>query len=286
MRILIGGARGSTPRAAAEFTEYGGHTTCVLVEGEAGERLLLDVGSGVHETVPRLGDAELLVLMTHLHLDHVMGITGLVPLYEPGRRVRFAAVRYGDTTLRAALDRIHSPPLWPLTLDDCAAELSFEDLDRSLLDADGPHLRHGGLEIRGAPVPHPDGCTAWRVDEPATGAAFVLATDVEWSLAGAAVRERLRTLCADADLLLMDGHFTAEELPVHAGWGHSSPDECLELARAARVGRLLVGHHAPANADARLADRERALRARWEGAALARQGQEIALRSPGHEESR
>jgi ribonuclease BN (tRNA processing enzyme) len=290
MRILIGGARGSTPRAGADFTGYGGHTTCLLVLGDAGERLLFDLGSGVHEAAPHLqGDGELLVLLTHLHLDHVMGLTGFDALHQPGRRVHIAAVSYGGYSLHEALDRIHSPPLWPLSLEDLASDLHLDDLLRADLDAPGPLLRLGGLEIRGAPVPHPGGCTAWRVDEPATGAAFVMATDLEWSRADDACRDRLHALCEGADLLYMDGHFTTEEIPDHEGWGHSTPAQCLELARAAGVGRLLVGHHAPSHDDDRLADIERTLVAAWDGAALARQGQQIPLpspRTPGPEETR
>lgn len=57
------------------------------------------------------------------------------------------------------------------------------------------------LLVTGTTVPHPNGCTAWRVDEPATETAFVFATDTEWSAADETQRENLITLCRDPDCL-------------------------------------------------------------------------------------
>ena len=94
MKIFLGGVRGTTPRAAPRFTEFGGHTTCLLVTGAAGERLMLDAGSGVQEVNPLLREAgrhELLVLMTHLHLDHIMGLPTLGPLYDGDWHVEIIA---------------------------------------------------------------------------------------------------------------------------------------------------------------------------------------------------
>ncbi len=278
MRIFLGGVRGTAPRAAPRFTEFGGHTTCLLVTGATGELLMLDAGSGVQEINGALRGAdarELLVLLTHRHLDHLMGLPTLAPLYDADWRVEIAAVERNESLLDNDLARITTPPLWPIPLARMGADVATRELP-----ADEMRLRWGGLEITGAPTPHPDGCTAWRIDEPATGHAFVFATDTEWSAASDADRERLVALCRDpqpADLLVMDGQFDAQQLSDRAGWGHSSPEQGLELARAAGVERLLVTHHAPDNDDATLRDMEASLRHLSPETTLARQGVTIVL---------
>ena len=278
MQIFLGGVRGTTPRAAPQFTEFGGHTTCLLVTGAAGEVLMLDAGSGVQEVNRQLAVVErreLLVLMTHLHLDHLMGLPTLGPLYDPAWRVEIAAADQRTTGLAEDLARITTPPLWPIPLEEMGA-----DIEMRLIPADDLSLDWGGLEIAGAAVAHPNGCTAWRVDEPSTGRAFVFATDTEWSAGDDAQRARLVALCREprpADLLIMDGQFTAEQLPRHSGWGHSSPAEGLELARSADVARLLVTHHAPENDDETLRAMEDALDDAPVDSALARQGDIIVL---------
>jgi ribonuclease BN (tRNA processing enzyme) len=283
MKIFLGGVRGTTPRAAPRFTEFGGHTTCLLVTGATGELLLLDAGSGVQEVNPLLREAagrELLVLLTHLHLDHLLGLPTLAPLYDGTWRVEIAAAARRKSTLTAELARITTPPLWPIALDEMGAEISVQKIPSTKLAPGATALTWGGLEIAGVDVPHPDGCTAWRVDEPSTGAAFVLATDVEWGAADEGQREGLVALCREprpADLLIMDGQFTAEQLPDRAGWGHSSAAEGLEVARAAGVGRLLVTHHDPDSDDETLGRQETALRRLSPDAALARQGDTIVL---------
>ncbi len=290
MRILLGGVRGTTPRTEPEFVGYGGHTTCVLVTGEDGTHLLLDAGSGVHTVNPHLtcadhGDGresscDLLLLMTHLHLDHLLGLPLLAPLFDAAWRVEIAAVAHEGASPAAALERLLSPPLWPFGLDEMPARVTTTTLDPGELDPARPVLHCGGLEIRGVAVPHPDGCTAWRIDEPATGAALVFATDMEWSAADDAQREAFLALLRTprpADLLVMDGHFSAAELPERRGWGHSSTAECVEVARTAGAEQLLITHHAPVHDDAVLAARERDLQRMWGRAALARQGTVIEL---------
>lgn len=283
MRIFLGGVRGTTPLAAPRFTEFGGHTTCLLVVGEAGELLMIDAGSGVQEVNAELRDAsgrELLVLMTHLHLDHLMGLPTLAPLYDPAWHVEIVAADQRTTSLAENVARITTPPLWPIRLEEMGADVTLRDLPVDELGPGSRLLRWGGLEIAGAPVPHPNGCVAWRVDEPSTGRAFVFSTDTEWSAADDRWRARLVDLCArpaPADLLIMDGQFDAAQLPDRAGWGHSSPEEGLAAARAAGVPRLMVTHHAPENDDETLGGMEAALKRLSPESAFARQGDTIVL---------
>lgn len=278
MKIFFGGVRGTTPRAAPRFTRYGGHTTCLLVTGRQGELLLLDAGSGVQEVNPLLLESsgrELLVLLSHLHLDHIMGLPTLAPLYDGAWTVDIACGGRGVTELAAGLERVTTPPVWPVALKNMGARINLREFPAG----DGP-VTWGGLRITSAAVPHPNGCHAWRVEEPASGAALVFATDTEWSDTGAGSCRGLVSLCRlprPADLLIMDGQFAAEELPAHAGWGHSSVEQCAEAATLTGVGRLLVTHHDPDHDDARLAAMEAELAGLDLPAAFARQGQTLTL---------
>jgi ribonuclease BN (tRNA processing enzyme) len=75
----------------------------------------------------------------------------------------------------------------------------------------------------------------------------------------------------------MDGQFSRRTYPAHAGWGHSTWEECVALARATGVRRLIVTHHAPGRTDRDLARLARTLARAWPGASLARAGQCVAI---------
>jgi ribonuclease BN (tRNA processing enzyme) len=127
-------------------------------------------------------------------------------------------------------------------------------------------------------VHHPAECTAYRLDEPATGASVLVATDVEWSRSTPAERDAFFRLAAEPGppgLLLFDGHFTAGQYADYVDWGHSTWEEALAVGREARARRLLVVHHSPLHTDRELARIDRAVRAAWPAAAVAAEGAEI-----------
>ncbi len=284
MKVTFYGVRGTSPVTGSEFAGYGGETTSVLVEGEGGELIAVDAGTGLRalgrdlEKKPSDGSRPLL-LMTHYHLDHLMGLPAFAPLYREGARLTIAAPLRKGREPKTVITRIFSAPLWPLQIENIPARVEFRTLAGS--SAGGP-LTRGGLKIRWTPLHHPGGSTAYRFDEPATGASFVFATDVEWRESSPAEREAFIKLCLEpvpGDLLAFDGQYGEEEYPRFRGWGHSTRLDAVEAARAAGAKRLLVTHHDPSSDDRTLAAVEEELARNFRSARLAREG--MTVRLPG-----
>ena len=246
MKLFLAGVRGSRPVTGPHVVRFGGDTTSVLVTGRAGETVVIDAGSGLASIEPRLGGPgqEVLLLLTHLHLDHLQGLPGFGPLWQVGRRV----VVRGPLGSRSAACVLVGPPFWPLSLVDAPAGVTF-------IEGDPAPVVWGGLRISTFPVAHPGGSQAYRIDEPATNRSLVFATDVEWAAMDASHRGDFAAFCrtpVPVDLLLMDGHLTPRNAPDRKGWGHSSYEEAAAAGEAAGAGRVLVIHHDPDHDDERL----------------------------------
>ena len=294
MKVIFGGARGSGPVSGPRFSEYGSDTTSLLVCGDQAERLILDAGTGLRHLLPHLGgpDQPLALLMTHFHLDHLMGLPAFTPLYQSGRLLTIAGPTSGagKPGTREILGTILADPFWPVSLDQMESDRTTLDVsvrDGTWLDdPDRDCLFFGNLEIRACPLAHPGGCVAWRIDEPATGSSMVLATDVEWGLADEKERALFLDFCrqpSSLSLLVMDGHFNAAEYALFSGWGHSTWEEVAEVGMAVGAEKIAVTHHAPRNEDHNLNERAH-LMAEFisehggkNQVFFARQGQEVSL---------
>ena len=281
MKILIGGCRGTHPIARDGFLRYGGETTSFLIEGRDGERIVVDAGTGVRELGSRVQEAgatnSVLLLLTHYHLDHVIGLPSLGLIYSDRWTIALVSPIRNGRTVGDVMPRVIDKPFWPLQVQDLASRVRFVTLPT---EASSRPWAHGSLRVRWCPVPHPGGCTAYRIDDPAQQCAVVIATDIEWQAASALERAALFRLCRKpypAQLLIMDGQYDWASYESHLGWGHSAWEDCAEVARRAGVGRLLVTHHDPAHNDLELARRERLLRRVLPGAAFAREGMTLAL---------
>jgi phosphoribosyl 1,2-cyclic phosphodiesterase len=227
---------------------YGGDTSCVSVEGEDGSWLVLDAGTGIR----RLGGAipknlrRLDLLLTHFHLDHILGLGFFDPLFRADLEVHVWGPESTTLDLRSRLSRYLSPPLFPVFVRDWKCRLELHGVTE--LD----HFRAGSFEVDVAPICHPGSTVGYRISagrpalaylpdhEPALGTGRV-PDDPEWTSGF--------QLASGVDLLIHDAQYTSEEYAERAGRGHSSIEHALQFASAVGARRLVPFHHDPDHSD-------------------------------------
>lgn len=244
MSVRFWGVRGSVPCAQANMARYGGHTSCVEVR--CGEHLIvLDAGSGLHllgaELETRGGELDADFLFTHCHIDHLIGLPFFMPLYARGNsfRMRCGHMR-AHGGLKNAIEKLMSFPLFPVGLAMAKASLSFHDFE-----AGERFQLRDGITVRTVPLEHPGGATGYRIEH--GDSAVVHLTDLALH---DPIDPQIIEIARDASLLIIDATYTDAELPAHQGWGHSSWQQAVRLAKQAGAKKLCLFHHDPDHDDA------------------------------------
>ena len=263
MDVRFWGVRGSIPVSGARYLGAGGNTSCVEFL-HRGRRLVIDGATGLRALGASLGfrPVEATFLFTHVHWDHIQGVPFFGPAFHPDSHFVFG----GAAGLQEALSEQMKAPQFPITLEAVRAGIDWLELESQRT------FRVGPFSVTPLSMNHPDGVFAYRVE---TGDhSVVFATDVEHA---GVVDEALVELSAGADLLVHDAQYTPDEYAVRRGWGHSTVDEAIEVARRAEVGALALFHHDPARDDEALCRLEARARSRLPGAFVAREGPALAL---------
>lgn len=249
----------------AAHVAFGGHTPCVEIR--LGERLfVIDAGTGIiplGKAIAADAPETVDILFSHLHLDHVTGLSFFAPAFGPKRTIRTWCGNLGGESAAATLDRLYSPPLFPVTLDMFPARFEHRGF------SSGETLRfEDGSTVRTVPLKHPSGATGYRFDHGGRAVCFV--SDIEhedpWP------PPALESFVAGADLVIFDAMFSEAEYTRCKGWGHSTLEAGLRLCDKAGVKEFAAFHHNPAHDDAALQTRDAALAATRANAFLAREG--------------
>lgn len=268
-RITFWGTRGSMPVSGRRYREFGGNTICIEV-AIGGRRFVVDCGSGavgLGRDILRRGGARANFLFTHLHLDHVIGLTGFQPLYRDDFSCALRAARRSDIAIAPSLARLFDEPLSPVGFGALPARVDLATF------ASGETLSLDGVTVRTAALRHGPGTVGYRFEH--GGRSFVVLTDHEHD---GAPEPGLVDFCAGADAIAYDAMWCADDdYDAHRGWGHSTWQAGLALTRAARARRLICIHHAPDADDAVLAGREARLKAEAPDSLFARDDHVLAL---------
>lgn len=266
--IRFWGVRGTIACPGPKYARYGGNTSCIEVC--CGDyRFILDGGTGLRPLGEKLLAAgqslELDLYLTHTHLDHIAGLPFFPPMFKPGNKIRLLCghLHDSDEKLRDVIVRMTAAPLFPVPLEAFSAELSFVDF-RS-----GETLQpRPGVVIRTAPLNHPNGATAYRIEFGGKSACYV--TDCEHR--EGELDEPLLDFIRGTDIFIYDSTFTDDEYPKFRGWGHSTWQEGARLAEAAGVGEFVIFHHAPEHPDAVMDGIAEAAHSRFARSIVAREG--------------
>lgn len=240
MIMQFWGVRGSVPWATPGSIGHGCNTPCVEVRDPKTNRaLVLDAGSGIVGLSESLsGEPRVMpILLTHYHWDHTQGLPFFGPLYMPGWKPAIWAPRLRAIDL-AWVETIFDSPFYPVPYQSLPSKPSVHLVEEEAFEIDG-------FCVRSMMLRHPGGVFAYRVS--GHHGDLVYATDHEFG--NVALDAAFGEFAHGAAGLILDAHYTPEELATHGGWGHSSWQQAAEFAAKHKVGRLWLFHHKPGRSD-------------------------------------
>lgn len=254
LKIKYYGARGSLPVGGADFSRYGGNTTCCYLEHDD-TRIVIDAGTGIRmlgldlmrSDLPKAGGT-LNMLFTHTHWDHIQGFPFFVPAFLPN--VDLSVYGQAKTvpgldgqeevwTIERALKMQQHFIYFPVGTKNMASSKSFHEITPE------SKLKFGDIEVSCFALHHPNTSLAYRFD--VADKSFVFSTDVEHN---GDMIERLAKFCHGADVLAFDCQYTVAEYEAgKVGWGHSTYEHGIQICKAGGVKALHMIHHDPLHTD-------------------------------------
>jgi len=222
----------------------GGNTTCLTLETDD-LFIIFDAGSGMRELSRYLmtrefgqGKGHAHIFFTHTHWDHIQGFPYFVPAFIPGNQFDIYHVH---PYVPEVLKRQMTAQTFPADFAMLPAEIRFHQLEPEQPISLGD-LRIGNIELH-----HPNKAYAYRVDS--ADYAVVLATDGEYKRLDRPSIKQYLDFYHNADVLIFDAQYSVREAIIKEDWGHSSALIGADIAREAKVKRLVLFHHDPISTD-------------------------------------
>ncbi len=269
------GVRGSLPTPSVANLKYGGNTACVEVRTANDQLIVFDAGTGIRALGQRLMQEmpadghRIMLFLTHYHWDHIQGIPFFEPLYVAANYIYLHGFKTPEASVERALGEQMSNPFFPV-------DTSVMHATRHLYSIGEETMQVGDAVVRTRFLNHPQGCLGYRIE--ADGKVLVYATDNEH---GSPTHDRnLRELAKDADVMIYDAQYTAGEYLSKRGWGHSTWEVGVQVAREAQVKQLLLFHHDPEHSDAFVDNIVIEARRSFPAVMAAMEGMELDLSDP------
>lgn len=244
--VKFWGVRGSVPTPGKDTVKYGGNTSCIEMQ-VGGKRLIFDGGTGIRELGKEMMQempVEAYLFFTHYHWDHIQGFPLFTPAFSKGNcfHIYGAIPPEGESMKQHFIDRVlHYNS--PIPLKGMQADLQFYELEH------GQKMMLHDIEIETGSLNHPNTAMGYRVTW--NGRSAVYCSDTEHF--SDRLDEHVVHLARGADVLIYDAMYTDDEYhsskSSKVGWGHSTWQEAIKVAKAAGVKRVVIFHHEPAHSD-------------------------------------
>lgn len=267
MKVTFWGTRGSIPCPGARYAHYGGNTSCLSIETPTGE-LVIDAGSGLREYGnARLGKTnEFHIALSHFHYDHIIGLPFFKPLWDKNSVIHiYCGISRTPEEIRTNLCAFFAEPFLPLRLADIPATLHFHPVAPGVTTEIFP-----GVQLSAFALEHPGGAAGYSLT--AQERKFAYVSDHEGtSDSHTALVDQLHGY----NLMVFDGFFCNENY--QRGWGHSTWEYGIALAKAASIEKIAIFHHHVDHSDAQISAFENTAHADFPGAFFAKEGVTVSI---------
>jgi phosphoribosyl 1,2-cyclic phosphodiesterase len=280
-KLSFWGVRGATPTVDPATWRYGGNTPCLELVAPDGTQIILDCGTGVRMlgsrwSAPKADRVpETHIFVTHYHWDHIQGIPFFAPLYAEQNEFHFYSFRskfLGRDSLKQVFETQMALPYFPVDMSAMNAKRRFQEV------AGGDSFFIGENKVTTRALNHPQGCLGFRIETPA--GTVVYATDNEPG--NPEMDKSLRELAEGADIFINDAQYTPEQLAgPKRGWGHSTWQDGVKVAREVNAKTLVLFHHDPDSTDRMVDTLLRHGREEFDSVFAASEGMVITLGAPG-----
>jgi len=243
------------------------------------ERLIFDGGTGLRvlgqsllSQMPVTGH----LFFSHYHWDHIQGFPFFVPAFiKINTFYIYGTIAPDGSTVQHRLNDQMLHPNFPVPLQIMGADLKFVEINvgKSIKISDD-------IVVETALLNHPGEAVGYRVNWHNYAAAYVSDTEHFPDR----LDENVLFLARDADVLIYDATYSDEqyhsEKTSKVGWGHSTWQEAVKVAKAANVKRLVIFHHDPLHNDDFMDKVGEQVAERFPNSLIAREGLSIQLSSP------
>ena len=225
------------------FGTTGGNTTCVEVKS-LGNELIFDAGTGIRVlgksgNLPK--DNVYNLFFTHFHWDHIQGLPFFDAAYNPNSEFNIYSPTENTKTL---LEQQMNQPYYPVPFSALTKKMNFMTL------LPGNTINIGKTQIICCPMSHPGTSYSYAVIE--NNKKFVFATDVELNSKDFDDSPLKEQIFKNADCLVIDSQYTAEEAYRKQNWGHSAFCYAVDFAVHWKIKNLYLFHHEPTYDDRKL----------------------------------
>ena len=214
----------------------------------SGASIVIDAGSGLMQFEKELygrgpdmpEKPKLDVLISHLHFDHIIGFSVLDLFWAKDSDVRVYTCSRDERPLKEQLFGAFRPPYWPSSLADASGAQCIP------VESAVP-FRIEHFTVTPFAANHPDKTLSFHISDGERSIVHLL--DNETANMPEKTYKKLMELCSEADLVVFDSAYSAEDYPKMVGWGHSTVEHGVKLAMECKPKRMMFSHYSQQYSD-------------------------------------